>query len=67
MCCIVHILVSEHYKMISRGFLRVREVFFVNVTGCSSASMCCLGCFLNLVASLKDRNNILNFIGEESL
>ena len=53
--------------MIFRGFLKVREVFFVNVTGYSSASVCCLGYFLNLMASLKDRNDILNFIGGESL
>ena len=67
MCCTVYILVSELGEMISRGFLKVREVFLVNVTGCSSASVCCLGYFLNLVASLKDRNDILNFIEEESL
>ena len=67
MCCTVHILVSELGEMISRGFLKVREVFFVNVTGCPSASVCCLGCFLNLVASLKDRNDILDCIGGERL
>ena len=67
MCYIVHILVSELGKIIFRGFLKVREVFFVNVTGFPSASMCCLGCFLNLVASLKDRNDILNCIGGKRL
>ena len=67
MCCIVHILVSKLGEMISRGLLKVREVFSVNVTGCPSASVCCLGCFLNLVASLKDRNDILDCIGGERL
>ena len=64
---VVYILVSELGEMISRGFLKVREVFFVNVTGCPSTSVCCLGCFLNLVASLKDRNDILDCIGGERL
>ena len=67
MYCIVYILVSELGEMISKGFLKVREVFFVNVTGCPSASVCYLGCFLNLVASLKDSNNILDCIGGERL
>ena len=62
MCCTIHILVGELDGMIFRGFLKVREAFFVNVTSCSSASVCCLGYFLNLVASLKDRNDILDFI-----
>ena len=66
MCCTVYILVSELDKMVFRGFLKVREVFFVNITGCPSA-VCCLGCFLNLVASLKDRNDILDCIGRERL
>ena len=39
----------------------------MNVIGCPSAFVCCLGCFLNLVASLKDRNDILDFIGGEGL
>ena len=67
MCYTVHILVSELGEMIFRGFLKAREVFFVNVTGCPSASVCCLGCFLKLMASLKDRNDILDRIGEERL
>ena len=67
MYCIIHILVSKLSEMIFRGFLKVREVFSVNVTGCPSASVCCLGCFLNLVASLKDRNDILDCIGGERL
>ena len=67
MCYTVYILVSELGEMISRGFLKVREVFFMNVTGLPSASVCCLGCLLNLVASLKDRNDILDYIGGEGL
>jgi hypothetical protein len=66
-CFIIYILVSKLGGMTSRGFLKVREVFFVSITGCPSASVCCLGYFLNLVASLKDRNDILDFIGGERL
>ena len=33
----------------------------------TSASVCCLGCFLNLVASLKDINDILDCIGGDRL
>ena len=39
----------------------------MNVTGCPSAFVCCLGYSLNLVASLKDRNDILDFISGERL
>ena len=67
MCYTVYILVSELDEMISREFSKVRKVFFVNVTGYSSASVCCLGCFLNLVASLKDRNDIQDCIRGERL
>jgi hypothetical protein len=66
-CCKAYIVIKKHDKTTSRELLRVREVFFLNVTSCPNAPVCYFGYFLNWVANLKKGNDVLNFMGGERL